>query len=65
MDAVKAVLRGKFISLNAYIRKHLYYSAIKKKLAICDNVDESRVYHANEIKSERDKYCMIPLIYGI
>ena len=48
-----------------YIMK--YYSAIKKEWnsAIWDALDEPRGYYAKLSKSEKDKHCMISLIYGI
>ena len=37
----------------------------KKNLAICNNMDGSREYHAKWNKSEKDKHRMIELICGI
>ena len=34
-------------------------------LAICNDLDGARDYYAKRNKSERDKYHMISLIYGI
>ena len=43
-----------------------FYSAIKKRNnSICSNMDEPRDYHINWSKSEKEKYHMISLLYGI
>ena len=44
-----------------------YYSAIKKEWtnAICSNMEGARDYHTEWRKSEKDKYHMVALIYGI
>ena len=44
-----------------------YCSAIKKEwnLAIRNDMDGAREYYAKWIKSKKDKYQMVSLIYGI
>ena len=43
-----------------------YYSSIKKnKLAICDNMDGPWGHYVKWNESEKDKTCMISLIYGV
>lgn len=42
-----------------------YYSARKEQnLAICNNMNGTKVYYAKQIKSEKDRYRMISLIWG-
>ena len=48
-----------------YIYNVLLLSDQKEwNLAICNTVDETRVYYAKWNKLEKDKYHMISLIYG-
>ena len=43
-----------------------YYSVIKRNNAICNNIDGSRDYILSEVsQTEKGKYHMISLIYGI
>ena len=51
---------------NIYTHTMKYYSAIKNwNNAICSNMGGSRDYHTKWSKSDKDKYHMIQLIYGI
>ena len=38
-----------------------YYSAIKKKNAICNNMDGLGGHYTSRNKSEKDKYCKVSL----
>ena len=44
-----------------------YYSAIRNNeiFAVCKDMDEPGGYYAYWSKSEKDKHCMLSLIYGI
>ena len=43
-----------------------YYSAVKRwNLAICNNMDGPGGYYAWWNKSEKDKYCVLSLTYGV
>ena len=43
-----------------------YYSAIKKwNLANCGSIDGLRGHYVKWNRSEKDKYCMLSLIFGI
>ena len=49
-----------FIYVYMYIFIHVYIY-----IHICDNIDGTRGYYAKRNKSDKDKYYLIPLTYGI
>ena len=57
-----------YIDRYTYIHTHgiLFSHKMEGNPAIYDNMDESAGYYANEIDhTEKDKYCMIKLTWGI
>ena len=42
-----------------------YYSAVKKKIVICNNTDGPRDYHTKWSKSEKDKHHIISLMWNL
>ena len=54
---------------NTIVQKHQFFSAIKKRgeqnNAFCSNMDRTTDYHTKWSKSDKDKYHMVSLIYGI
>ena len=58
----------KWIKKMWYIKSMEYYSVIKKKeqnFVICSNMDVLGGHYVKWSKLEKDKYCMMLLIYGI
>ena len=55
------------IDIHIFTDNAILFSHKKKgNTVICDNMNESRGYYANEIdQTEKDKYCMIKLTWGI
>ena len=54
-----------YIYIYAHIQSGILLSHKKWNLAICSNMDGLGGHYAKWIKSEKDKYCMISLMYEI